>query len=69
MRFMIDKIFQNIYSKVMELRPDICGKIGNPFRPANLKLTLDMFPCYRSILNKISENCFSLARVRNIVYG
>lgn len=68
MRFMIDRVFRDIYARVMESRPDIREEIGDPFHPENLKLTLDMFPCYRSILDKISENCFSLPRVRVYIF-
>ncbi|VVC37946.1 Peptidase C13, legumain [Cinara cedri] len=62
MRLIIDSVFRAIYSKVVEARPDIQSEIGSLNKPKHRSLTLDMFPCYRSILNKISESCFSLPK-------
>jgi hypothetical protein len=62
MRLIIDSVFQDIYSRVQKLRPDIQEKIGELDDPKHLKLQMDVFPCYRSILNKITESCFSLPR-------
>lgn len=64
MRSIIDKVFRLIFSKIVKAIPNIKNEIGELDTPKNLDLSLDMFPCYRSILNKISENCFSLPRVR-----
>ncbi|XP_060847426.1 legumain-like [Rhopalosiphum padi] len=62
MRLIIDRALRNIYSKVAKARPEIMSKVGNFDEPNHLDLSLDMFPCYRSILNKITESCFSLPR-------
>lgn len=64
MRLIIDSVFQDIYSEVKKLRPDMVEKAGEIDEPKHLKLDLNVFPCYRSILNKITESCFSLPRVR-----
>lgn len=63
MRSIIDTVFRNIYSKVMKARPDIVEETGSIDEPNHLELSLDMFPCYRHTLNKISESCFSLPKV------
>lgn len=68
MRLIIDTVFRKIYSMVVKSRPDIKEEIGDVDNPKHLDLTLDMFPCYRSILNKISETCFSLPKVRIVNY-
>ncbi|KAF0723962.1 legumain-like [Aphis craccivora] len=36
--------------------------IGDYGEPNYLKLNLSVFPCYRSILNQITESCFSLPK-------
>ncbi|VVC37944.1 Peptidase C13, legumain [Cinara cedri] len=59
-RLIIDRVFNDIYSMIVNIRPEIKNEIGELQQPKNLKLTLDMFPCYRSIMNKITESCFSL---------
>lgn len=63
MRSIIDNLFQAIYSKVVKARPDIKKEIGYLDKSKRHRLTLDMFPCYRNILNKISESCFALPKV------
>lgn len=63
MRTIIDSVFHGIYYRIADARPDIIEKIGNFNNLKPLKLKLDMFPCYRSILNKITESCFSLPQV------
>lgn len=63
MRVIIDTVFRTIYSMVMKARPDIVDETGSIDEPKHLELSLDMFPCYRNILNKISESCFSLPKV------
>ncbi|KAL5236595.1 hypothetical protein ACI65C_004005 [Semiaphis heraclei] len=60
MRSVIDSVFRKIYLEVMKARPDIKSEIGEYDKPNNLKLNMAMFPCYRSILNQISDSCFSL---------
>ncbi|XP_026821008.1 legumain-like [Rhopalosiphum maidis] len=60
MRSVIDSVFQNIYSEVVKARPDIKSKIGDYDEPNYLQLNLSMFPCYRNVLNQITESCFSL---------
>lgn len=67
MKSLINNVFHGIYSLVMMERPEIQEQIGQFDKPNNLSLSLDMFPCYRSIVNKISESCFSVARVRIIL--
>lgn len=67
MKSIINKIFHGIYSLVMVERPEIQEQIGQFDKPKDLSLSLDMFPCYRSIVNKISESCFSVAKVRIIL--
>lgn len=67
MRSIIDYTFKDIYSKVMTETPEIKEIIGEYDSPKNQRLSLDMFPCYRSILNTFSENCFSLTEVRIIL--
>ncbi|XP_015367844.1 PREDICTED: legumain-like [Diuraphis noxia] len=62
MRSVIDSVLRNIYSEVVKARPNIKSEIGEYHEPKYLKLNLAMFPCYRSILNKITESCFSLPR-------
>ncbi|XP_008181646.2 legumain isoform X1 [Acyrthosiphon pisum] len=62
MRSVIDSVLRNIYSEVVKARPDVKSKIGDYDEPKYLKLNLAMFPCYRSILNQITESCFSLPR-------
>ncbi|XP_027844283.2 legumain-like [Aphis gossypii] len=62
MRLIIDRALRKIYSMVAKARPEIMSKVGNFDKPNHLDLSLDMFPCYRSILNKITESCFSLPR-------
>ncbi|XP_001943941.2 legumain [Acyrthosiphon pisum] len=62
MRLIIDKALRTIYSKVVKARPEIISKVGDFYEPNHLELSLDMFPCYKSILNKITESCFSLPR-------
>ncbi|XP_025192744.1 legumain-like [Melanaphis sacchari] len=62
MRLIIDRTLWNIYSMVAKARPEIMSKVGDFDEPNNLELSLDIFPCYRSILNKITESCFSLPR-------
>ncbi|KAL4100790.1 hypothetical protein QTP88_020819 [Uroleucon formosanum] len=62
MRPVIDSVLRNIYSEVVKARPDVNSEIGNYDEPNHLKLNLAMFPCYRSILNQITESCFSLPR-------
>lgn len=64
MRLIIDKVFRAIYSKIVKAIPKIKNEIGELKAPKSLNLPLSMFPCYRSIINKITENCFSLPRVR-----
>jgi len=63
MRSVIDSVLRNIYSEVVKARPDVKSEIGDYDKPKYLKLNLAMFPCYRSILNQITESCFSLPRV------
>lgn len=67
MRLIIDKIFRTIYSKVVKARPDIREKIGEFDEQKFLVLRLDMFPCYRNILNEITERCFSIPQVRIMI--
>ncbi|CAH1731446.1 unnamed protein product [Aphis gossypii] len=62
MRSVIDSVLKNIYSEVVKARPDIKSEIGDFSEPNYLKLNLSMFPCYRSILNQITESCFSLPK-------
>ncbi|KAF0758289.1 legumain-like [Aphis craccivora] len=62
MKSVIDSVLKNIYSEVVKARPDIKSKIGDYGKPSYLKLNLSVFPCYRSILNQITENCFSLPK-------
>ncbi|XP_060858673.1 legumain-like [Metopolophium dirhodum] len=62
MRSVIDSVLRDIYSEVVKARPDVKSEIGNYDEPNYLKLNLAMFPCYRSILNQITESCFSLPR-------
>ncbi|VVC37948.1 Hypothetical protein CINCED_3A012616 [Cinara cedri] len=62
MRFVIDNVFREIYLSVVKLRPKIMSDIGTFDKPEFLKLSLDMFPCYRSIVNKINENCFLVSQ-------
>ncbi|XP_022166863.1 legumain-like [Myzus persicae] len=62
MRSVIDSVFRDIYSEVVKERPDVKSEIGEYDEPNNLKLNLAMFPCYRSVLNLITENCFSLPK-------
>lgn len=64
MRTIIDGVFYSIYYKIADAKPNIIEKIGDLNKPKPLKLKLDVFPCYRSILNKITESCFSLPQVR-----
>lgn len=64
MRNIIDNVFRIIYSKIAKAIPNIKNEIGELDSPKNLDLPLDIFPCYRNILNKITESCFSLPRVR-----
>lgn len=64
MRLIIDTVLRKIYSNTVHMRPDIKKEIGEFDEPQNLNLSLEMFPCYRSILNKITETCFSMAQVR-----
>lgn len=68
MRSIIDSVFKNIHSMVLNARPDLKDAIGDIDKPNNLSLTMDMFPCYRSILDKISKICFSLPQVRKVNY-
>lgn len=64
MRLIIDDLLREIYLIVLEIRPDIKDKIGEFDKPKNLQLSLSMFPCYRTIINKITETYFSMPRVR-----
>lgn len=63
MRLIIDSVFRSIYSKVLEARPDVQKEIGGLDQLKAQRLTMDVFPCYRSIINKISDSCFSMPRV------
>lgn len=67
MKSIINNVFYGIYSSVMMERPEIQEQVGEFDQPKDLKLSLDVFPCYRSIVNKISESCFSVARVCTIL--
>ncbi|KAF0761211.1 legumain-like [Aphis craccivora] len=62
MRSVIDSVFQKIYSGVVKAMPGIKSEIGDLEEPSYLQLNLSMFPCYRSILNQITKNCFSLPK-------
>lgn len=66
-RIIIDRAFQNLYTRIVKAKPDIKDKIGEFHQPKNLDLKLEIFPCYRSILNKITESCFSLPQVRDLI--
>lgn len=68
MRFIIDSVFGSIYSQVVKARPHINNEVGSLDQPEHLTLSLDMFPCYRNILNEISERCFSLPKVCIVNY-
>ncbi|XP_050426907.1 legumain-like [Adelges cooleyi] len=61
-----DKIMNEIYKKVVKEMPEVAAKIGTLEKPAHLKLNMDMFPCYRSIVNHISEKCFSFLKNRQV---
>lgn len=67
MRLIIDSVFRSIYSKVLEARPDIQKEIGGLDNLKGQRLRLDMFPCYRNIINKISDSCFSMPKVSVIL--
>ncbi|VVC37939.1 Hypothetical protein CINCED_3A023572 [Cinara cedri] len=62
MRSIINNIFRDIYSKVLTATPEIKEIVGEYDAPHNQQLTLKMFPCYRSIINTISDSCFSLTQ-------
>ncbi|XP_050426905.1 legumain-like isoform X2 [Adelges cooleyi] len=62
MKQTIDKIMNEIYKKVVKEMTGVAAKIGTLEKPAHLKLNMDMFPCYRSIVNRISEKCFSVLK-------
>lgn len=64
MRNTIDTVFRNIYLEMFKLRPDVVDEAGTFDEPTNLDLSLDMFPCYRNIVTKITESCFSVPKVR-----
>lgn len=64
MRAIIDIVFKNIYSMVVSERPDLKYMMSDREKLNHLRITLDMFPCYRNILDKISKTCFSLPEVR-----
>lgn len=64
MRIIIDRVLKKIYTGVLKFKPDIKNEIGQFDEPEHLDLSLDIFPCYRSILNNITESCFSIPRVR-----
>ncbi|VVC32207.1 Peptidase C13, legumain [Cinara cedri] len=68
-RLIIDGVFSDIYSKIVGARPQIKKQIGELYQPKNLKLTLDMFPCYKSIIKRITESCFSLTQNPHTMNG
>ncbi|XP_050527225.1 legumain-like [Daktulosphaira vitifoliae] len=62
MKQVIDAIFFKMYNRIVEALPALSFKIGTIETPAPLKLSIDVFPCYKNIINTISSNCFSLAK-------
>lgn len=68
MKSIIDNVFREIRLLVIKAKPEIENLIGEFDQPKNLDLTLDMFPCYRSLIDKISKSCFSVPRVRMNVF-
>ncbi|XP_050426906.1 legumain-like [Adelges cooleyi] len=61
-----DKIMNEIYKKVVKEMPGVAAKIGTLERPAHYPLNMDMFPCYKSIVNRITEKCFSVSKNRHV---
>ncbi|XP_050426122.1 legumain-like [Adelges cooleyi] len=58
MRLTVDKVFRQIYKKVVKEWPELADKAGDIQNPAVLQLTANDYPCYRSIVNRISSKCF-----------
>ncbi|XP_050527223.1 legumain-like isoform X2 [Daktulosphaira vitifoliae] len=62
MKSVIDATIKQIYEYIVQILPDISEKIGTIENPESMRLSMETFQCYRSILNKITEKCFSIPK-------
>ncbi|XP_050426914.1 legumain-like [Adelges cooleyi] len=58
----IDYVLRTIYTKLISETPELAAEIGEYEKTARLQLTMNAFPCYRNILDNISEKCFSIPK-------
>ncbi|XP_050426910.1 legumain-like isoform X3 [Adelges cooleyi] len=56
----IDYVLQTIYTKLVSEMPKLAAKIGEYENIVPMQLTMNAFPCYRNIVDTISEKCFSI---------
>lgn len=63
MKQILDRVFNEILQGVIKQWPELIYDIDKLKQiPGNLPLNI--FPCYRQILNHITNNCFSLSKVK-----
>lgn len=57
---MVDQLFERILHKVALLTNTVADKLALSHTP----LTLDMMPCYRTLVNNFSNTCLNINKVR-----